>query len=680
MILCFTCCVFCSVLGIDIGEKDTKVSLLTPKGVLHYALTFHGKKPSPTVFSFWNQTRASNYTSTQNWDNKSIGEFNWAFGAVALEQCFRFPRTCVFRKIFNQDKYFNIRGYEITALTLYSIIKSVKQEEAIEDGIQVALSIPPGMKAIEKSLLYIASLMAGANTIQFVDTTTAPAYFYALERSSRFLNDSKNIAFVDIGATGIRVSIFNFDGRTRPFTYSQLSVSYDNTIGSNNVDTLLAEKVAKIHMINISDLKTKINFLDDISKVKEMLSIHPSVDLKFEDDFCDDMKVITVTRDELESVSAGLHQSIKKTCEEALAMANLTTVDIVELVGGGSRSKFIPSILTSAFGVDSVSRTMDAEAAIALGTGYSAADLSPQFIVSPVNRSQMITSPSFVFFNQKFYRIFKEGSFEDHCQTIQLSIRPNQSVSLFTGNPAQEYIRFKIGNITSETKVELSFIHNYFLMPVPDTARCIESGKNLTIETLSVGWELSPEQIKISKERVQQLIQVTENREQSQRTANEYEAYILKIKAIMSDLSFLRTFASESDIDKWTAIISDEFIWFDSIRKEIPAKKYEDRLKYLHSEFEELIEKTNNSLEKPKLINKFQKLIEKSHSLVDRIKNIHEEDNQFKKITCDIENIVEWFRNVSHTYDQNDYGIINNKYVELYELYRSLKTMSSEEL
>ena len=153
--------IFSTVLGIDLGSSNIKVSLASSKSPLHLALHSTGNRIIPNVFSFWNNSRASNYTSTQNWKEEDMKSFHWAHGDFAYEQCLRFPKTCIFGNVFNNDIYFNLTGYEITALSLYNMIKSIKNTEEIEDNIKAVISIPPGMKAREKSFLYMATQLAG---------------------------------------------------------------------------------------------------------------------------------------------------------------------------------------------------------------------------------------------------------------------------------------------------------------------------------------------------------------------------------------------------------------------------------------------------------------------------------------------------------------------------------------
>ncbi|KAH0795508.1 dnaK protein [Histomonas meleagridis] len=501
---------------------------------------------------------------------------------------------------------------EITSLSLINLIDSIKQSEQINDSIQVVTAIPPSTSSREKSFLYAALSLANITVMQFVDSMYSPAYLYALEKDSFFKNTTKSVAFVDVGSTGTRVSIYKFTNSNSSTSFIQIASKF-NDLGGYHIDFKLADILSSQHHINMSNPKTRITFLDDISHVKAMLTIHPSVDLKFEDDEDIDEKVITITREDLSKVLSEFNETLKQTIESALVQANIEQVDSVEIIGGCSHIQSIQELVRHLFNVTKIKFSLDSENSVAYGAGYYASTRSPYFKVKEVTSSVMITSPSYLITNNTLYEIFRRGDFEDKCPTINVTVIPGQEFYIITDDSKLLYIKFHIKNLTTESNVELSFIHNYYLMPVPYVA--LIGNESVEIEYENVGWEPSNEELNESAKLVNELVRLYKNRRTIEKAANDFEQYLLELERFIRFNDVIPK--DESDFIK--QIVEENYKWFDERNYLRTVKEFEDKLNVIHNKTDEIVLKWKEEAEKPLIRKKIQKTIGKAKELSQKL-------------------------------------------------------------
>lgn len=687
----FTLC-SSSILGIDLGRNYLKASILSKDKPLHFAINSNSKRLTPNYFAFWNRTRASNYTSVNKWDQKSVNEFEWAFGDVAREQCLRYPKLCIRGlPILDNKIYYNLRGYEIAALSLETFIQSILKAEKINDTVQIVVALPPMMTPHEKSFLYAALSILKYEVVQFIDSTTAPAYVYGLERYKG--ENDKVVAFVDVGAKGTRVSIFNFDNSTGTTNITQLAVQCNESIGGMNIDYQLAENVAFKNHVNMKNIKTRFNFLDDISMVKEMLTNHPSVDLKFEEDDDDvDEKIITITRKELNEVGTEMSNVIEDLVNKALIQANLNksnTKITVEMIGGCSHIQFIEDKVKEAFNVSKLSHTLNSNSVIAIGAGYIGAERSQQFIVRAVNKSFMLTQPVILQTDNKFYKIFNQGDGEDSSPTIQLSIESNQQFVIADGSTLTPYMRFSISNLTeSRTNVEISFIHNYFLMPVPLGAYVPNKNINYDIVYNNIGWEVPTDELIKSGERVSNLIDLQKQRRDKEVLASKYEEELFNLQ------NFLRVAKNitEEEIKTIENVIKEGLDWFEniSIADDIKFSKdtYQEKIDEILNKTSSIVQRGMEHSRKRLMLQKIKKSINKSKKLLEESLTIGKVNSTLQdEVLNEVEKTEKWVSEIEEKIDsilskeiESKREILKKKAIELKKnMHLILKKIKKEE-
>jgi heat shock protein 4 len=129
-------------------------------------------------------------------------------------------------------------------------------------------------------------------------------------------------------------------------------------------------------------------------KTKKVLSANQQSPVNIESLMNDIDASTMITRQEFEAMIEPLLARTHKPLEEALAQAKLTKddIDIIEVVGGGSRVPALKERIQAFFG-KTLSFTLNADEALARGSAFSCAILSPVFRVRDFSVQDIISYP-----------------------------------------------------------------------------------------------------------------------------------------------------------------------------------------------------------------------------------------------------------------------------------------------
>ena len=258
----------------------------------------------------------------------------------------------------------------------------------------VVISVPSYYLENERRALLDAAAIAEVSCVRLMNETTASALTYGLFRQKELTEEPRMVALVDFGHSKLSVAVV-------AFTKEKLEVkshAFERHLGGRDFDWMLME-----HFAHEFQVKNKVNPLQNprsrlklstaTEKLRKVLSgnaeAHIGVDCLCEDfDFSS-----TMSRERLEVLCASLLDRIQQVCEEALAKSGVTQVHSVEIVGGATRMPAVQTRLCQAFHVDAVSKTMNAEEAVAKGCAVQAAMLSAFFKVKEYGVSDRTPYP-----------------------------------------------------------------------------------------------------------------------------------------------------------------------------------------------------------------------------------------------------------------------------------------------
>lgn len=635
MLFCILSFVTSTILGIDLGDQNIRVSVISRNRSLHAGINQFSRKYTPNNFAFWNVNKVSDLSATEKWNISQLNDYDWAFGELAEHKCWKFPRLCLRGNHWNNGKVkFNLSGMEITALSLIKLVDSIKVAENIQDRIEAVVAINGEIQAHEKSFLYEAFNLAGIPVVQFIDMKYAPAFYYTLEKAK---NETKNIAFVDIGASGSRISIYEINGDKNKTSMKQLSSQYNN-FGGNYIDEKLALLLSRKYNVSINDERIKYRFIKEISEKKEKLGFYQSFEFKFDDDDDIEEKTVILSLEDLKEISGEFNNSIHKLIDSSLKQSGIKKIDNVEMIGGCSRILFIQENIKNDFNISRLNYTLDSENAVSFGAAYFAADRSHEYILKKIKSDVMINSPSILQTGNTIYKIFSNGDREDSNPAVLLTVHPNQIFYIKTGKENKPYMKFMIKNITKETNVEISFIHNYYLMPVPYSV-INDNNETLELEYLNVGWEIPAELINHSNIIVQTLNNVYNNKRNLEKEASNFESYLLYLEKFLQTANIKET--EKAIINK---CINEGYEWFEE-KSPKTIQDYITKKSKITKETEQIIQKWKEEVQKPMMIEELHQLIIKSKSILEEYTQIPDYNetkrNDFIKIISESENLID---------------------------------------
>ncbi|KAJ6785254.1 hypothetical protein PWT90_09076 [Aphanocladium album] len=398
-----------SVVGVDFGTLKTVIAVARNRGV-DVVTNEVSNRSTPSLVGFGPKSRylgetaktqeISNLKNTVNCLKRLAGR---AFSDpdVAIEQQYiTAPLVDVNGQVGAEVSYLG-KKEKFTATQLVGMyLSKIKQTAAAELKLPVSdlcMSVPPWFTDAQRRALLDASELAGLKLLRLINDNTAAALGWGITKLDLPGPDEtpKRVFFVDIGHSNYTCSIVEF----RKGELAVKATAWDRNFGGRDFDKALVDHLGK-------EFKSKYNadiytngramarVIAAAEKCKKVLSANQQSAVNIESLMNDIDVSAMVTRQEFEEMIQPLLERTFEPLEAALAQAKLTKddIDIVEVVGGGSRVPALKERLQSFFGKP-LSYTMNADEAIARGCAFSCAILSPVFRVRDFAVQDIVSYP-----------------------------------------------------------------------------------------------------------------------------------------------------------------------------------------------------------------------------------------------------------------------------------------------
>jgi len=276
----------------------------------------------------------------------------------------------------------------------------IKQMTSAEIKLPVSdmvMSVPAWFTDIQRRALVDAAEIAGLKLLRLINDTTAAALGYGITKLDLPTAEEKprRVAFVDIGYSNYTCSIVEF----RKGELCVKSTAFDRHLGGRDLDKALVDHLQKEfqgkYKIDInSNPKARTRVLAAAEKLKKILSANQQGPLNIESLMNDIDVRAMITRQEFEAMVEPVLNRINGPLEQALAEAKLKVedIDVVEVVGGGSRVPAVKERIQAFFG-KTLSFTLNQDEAIARGCAFGCAILSPVFKVRDFAVQDVISYP-----------------------------------------------------------------------------------------------------------------------------------------------------------------------------------------------------------------------------------------------------------------------------------------------
>jgi hypothetical protein len=229
--------------------------------------------------------------------------------------------------------------------------------------------VPADFSAAQRQQLRAALLIAELNPLGFILNTQAVALAFAINQGVALQPDeTRTVALVDIGASLASIAI----AQVTKSTMRILSTVSDRSISGRAFDRRLAQLV--VQKAAGAAIRVTPLLLDSVARAKRVLSVNREATIKV-----GDTQIVPVTRDEFDATLKPLLDSLSALATRALADAGIAASDVqlLEIVGGGTRVPIVQTVLKEQFAGRAVSYHINSDEGALFGASYFGAHVAP---------------------------------------------------------------------------------------------------------------------------------------------------------------------------------------------------------------------------------------------------------------------------------------------------------------
>ncbi|KAJ0151195.1 Uncharacterized protein HZ326_6368 [Fusarium oxysporum f. sp. albedinis] len=398
-----------SVVGIDFGTLKTVIAIARNRGV-DVVTNEVSNRATPSLVGFGPKSRylgeAAKTQEISNLKNtvsslKRLAGRQFNDPDIQIEQQYvTAPLADCNGQVGAEVNYLG-KKEKFTATQLVAMyLSKIKQTAGAELKLpvqDVCLSVPPWFTDVQRRALIDAAEIAGLRVLRLINDGTAAALGWGITKLDLPAPEEapRRVCFVDIGHSSYTVSIVEF----KKGELAVKATTWDKDFGGRDFDRALVDHLAKEfkgkYKVDImTHGRALARTIAAAEKTKKILSANQQAPVNIESLMNDIDASAMITRQEFEAMIEPLLARTHLPLEEALAQAKLTKddIDVIEVVGGGSRVPALKERIQEFFGKP-LSFTLNADEALARGSAFSCAILSPVFRVRDFSVQDIISYP-----------------------------------------------------------------------------------------------------------------------------------------------------------------------------------------------------------------------------------------------------------------------------------------------
>jgi len=392
------------VMGIDIGNQNTRVSIISGAGV-DTCLTEASKRLSPTIVAFEGSTFESRAVASPMLSEASK---NAIFGMkrfigrkfedeivqkeanlvnTKLEKDERGEPAAVVRYGQETRKVSMVSVMAMLLKKMQSIATMNVGENNAEMVTEAVVTVPDYFTERQRRAMIDAAEIAGIKLLQLISEHAATSLAYGILRAGDLPKEKPvTVGFIDIGHSA--TSVYFVD-----FTQTEMRVrgiATDPNLGGRDLDNILVERFgAEFKKKFCCDYKTSAKATGKLKnaceKAKKTLSSGTTMAQVKIDFFMDGIDVKgDIRKEDFENICAPFVGRLQDLISRALQRSGLEgkqdTVSSIEAVGGGTRPKPILEAVEKFFGKQ-MSRSLVQDECTSNGAALQAARLTPRIRV-----------------------------------------------------------------------------------------------------------------------------------------------------------------------------------------------------------------------------------------------------------------------------------------------------------
>lgn len=427
-----------SVVGVDIGDYNTYISVARPGGVDTIANEY-SQRNTPSIVGLGGRQRLMG-VSAENQRNINVKN-TISFFKNFLGRSFKDP--------FVQKEIGKV-GAEVVELTdgkigfslgeknfvpeqilgmMLSKVREIVKTDQNEDIDTCVISVPLYFTQTQREAVLDSARLAGLPSVQILNDTSALALAYGKTKTDlpEEAASPRYVVFVDLGCGGLQTSLAAITSSKATVLASASSTKTGGKfLDSALLDFTLGEIEAK-YGCQVRNNKKAVNKLRlAVEKIKKQMSANSNkLPLQIEN-LCEDIDVsLSLDRAKFEELIQSDLEEVRRTLSMLLdsTTVNESQIHSVELVGGSSRIPAVRQIVLDLFSVQP-SYSLNADEGVSKGCGFQAAANSNKFRTKTFKVEEVVTDEIEAVYNhdgvQEKLMIFDEGEGAQEQRTISL--------------------------------------------------------------------------------------------------------------------------------------------------------------------------------------------------------------------------------------------------------------------
>ncbi|KAF6841935.1 heat shock protein hsp88 [Colletotrichum plurivorum] len=398
-----------SVVGVDFGTLKTVIAVARNRGV-DVITNEVSNRATPSVVGFGPKSRyLGESAKTQEISNlkNTVGCLKRLAGRTfndpdtQIEQQYvTAPLVDVNGQVGAEVSFLGKKEQFTNTQLIAMYLSKIKQTTANELKLPVSdlvMSVPAWFTDIQRRALIDAAEIAGLKLLRLMNDTTAAALGWGITKLDLPAPEEqpRRVAFVDIGHSNYTCSVVEF----KKGELAVKGTAFDRHLGGRDFDKALVDHLGKEfkgkYKIDIhSNGRAMARTIAAAEKCKKILSANQQAPVNVESIMNDIDVSAMITRQEFEAMVEPLLNRVHIPLEQALADAKLSKddIDVIEIIGGGSRIPALKERIQSFFGKP-LSYTLNQDEAVARGAAFSCAILSPVFRVRDFTVQDIMSYP-----------------------------------------------------------------------------------------------------------------------------------------------------------------------------------------------------------------------------------------------------------------------------------------------
>ncbi|KAK2011218.1 hsp70-like protein [Colletotrichum eremochloae] len=398
-----------SVVGVDFGTLKTVIAVARNRGV-DVICNEVSNRATPSVVGFGPKSRylgesaktqeISNLKNTVSSIKRLAGRAFNDPDAQLEQQYITAPLVDVNGQVGVEVNYLGKKEKFTNTQLIAMFLSKIKQTTQAEIKLPVSdlvMSVPAWFTDIQRRAIIDAAEIAGLKLLRLMNDTTAAALGWGITKLDLPAPEEqpRRVAFIDIGHSNYTASIVEF----KKGELAVKGTAFDRHFGGRDFDKALVDHLGKEfsgkYKIDIhSNGRAMARTIAAAEKCKKILSANQQAPVNIESIMNDVDVSAMITRQEFEAMVEPLLARVHVPLEQALAEAKLTKddIDVIEVIGGGSRVPALKERIQAFFG-KTLSFTLNQDEAVARGAAFSCAILSPVFRVRDFTVQDIMSYP-----------------------------------------------------------------------------------------------------------------------------------------------------------------------------------------------------------------------------------------------------------------------------------------------